>query len=264
MLDIPHRNQIRIGRYVWIETKQNQGKGKLTKGMVKKILTHVKSHPHGIMVMLEDGQTGRVKKVDYAVVDSTAESVSPTRGLADLQKIEMPGREDMENEFKETFRYDRRMANLPLNRQATDGMKFNGPLVLAKAICSFGNSYSGGFVFLGVADNGDIVGLEEDKKLGNFADYEDKFANHVRSKLESLLSNKAFFASKIRMAFRTIDNKTICIIQVLPSNKPLYVKAKPHDEFYVRGPTARAQHMTGDDLVWYIMERFPNYNRRSA
>ena len=174
----------------------------------------MESHPHGIMVNLEDGQTGRVKKID-----SVMESSPTAEGFVDLYKIEIPRTEDKENEFKETFQYDRKMANHIQNEQAIEGMKYNGPVELAKAICSLGNSYSGGFVFLGVADNGDIIGLEEDKKLGNFADYEDKFANHMRDKLESLLTDKAFFADKIQMVFRTVDDKTICIIQVLPGKQ---------------------------------------------
>ena len=254
-MSVPDKNQIKIGGRVWIETKQNRGTGKLTEGTVKEILTRVESHSHGIMVNLEGGQTGRVKRIDLAM-----ESISTVRGFVDLHKIEIPMIEDKENEFKETFQYDRRMASHIGNERATDSMKYNGPVELTKAICSLGNSYSGGFVFLGVADNGDIVGLEEDKKFGNFTDYEDKFANHMRNKLESLLADKAFFATKIQMVFRTVHGKTICIIQVLPANKPLHVRIKNRDEFYARGPTARAQHMMGDDLIRYIMERFPNYN----
>jgi len=35
--------------------------GKLTKGIVKRILTKSPNHHHGIKVMLEDNQVGRVK-----------------------------------------------------------------------------------------------------------------------------------------------------------------------------------------------------------
>ena len=254
-MNVPDRNQIKIGSHVWIETKQNQDTGKLTEGTVKEILTHAESHPHGIKVNLEDDQTGRVKKID-----SVMEFSSAGNGFVDLYKIEIPRTEDKENEFKETFQYDKKMANHIQNEQAIEGMKYNGPVELARAICSLGNSYSGGFVFLGVADNGDIIGLEKDKKLGKFTDYKDKFANHMRDKLESLLTDKAFFADKIQIVFRIVGGKTICIIQVLPANKPLHVKIKSRDEFYARGPTARAQHMTGDDLIRYTRGRFPNYN----
>ena len=62
-LGIPNKNEIRSGSRVQIETKQNQGKGKLTGGIVLDILTNSKTHPHGIKVRLEDGQVGRVKKI---------------------------------------------------------------------------------------------------------------------------------------------------------------------------------------------------------
>ena len=61
---IPNRDQIKIGAVVLIETKENQGTGKLTKGTVKTILTSSQTHPHGIKVSLEDEQVGRVKQME--------------------------------------------------------------------------------------------------------------------------------------------------------------------------------------------------------
>ena len=48
---------------VLIVLKQDQRTGKLTKGIVKDILTKSPNHPHGIKVRLQDGQVGRVKEV---------------------------------------------------------------------------------------------------------------------------------------------------------------------------------------------------------
>lgn len=48
---------------VLIVLKQNQRTGKLTKGIVKDILTKSPNHPHGIKVRLMDGQVGRVKEI---------------------------------------------------------------------------------------------------------------------------------------------------------------------------------------------------------
>ena len=59
----PTRNDIKKGLTVQIETKKDQGTGRLTAGMVKEILTASKYHPHGIKVRLQDGQVGRVKKI---------------------------------------------------------------------------------------------------------------------------------------------------------------------------------------------------------
>lgn len=58
-----NRKNIQIGGNVDIVQKQDQRTGKLTRGIVKRILTKSKTHPHGIKVQLESGIVGRVKKV---------------------------------------------------------------------------------------------------------------------------------------------------------------------------------------------------------
>lgn len=57
------RTNIKPGLTVLIVLKQDQGTGKLTKGIVKDILTKSPNHPHGIKVRLMDGQVGRVKEI---------------------------------------------------------------------------------------------------------------------------------------------------------------------------------------------------------
>ncbi|MFG6115259.1 YwbE family protein [Halobacillus sp. MO56] len=58
-----NRKDIQPGAGVAIVLKQDQRTGKLTKGVVKDILTKSAQHPHGIKVRLEDGQVGRVKEI---------------------------------------------------------------------------------------------------------------------------------------------------------------------------------------------------------
>jgi uncharacterized repeat protein (TIGR03833 family) len=57
------RSNIKPGITVLIVLKQDQPTGKLTKGIVKDILTKSPTHPHGIKVRLQDGQVGRVKEI---------------------------------------------------------------------------------------------------------------------------------------------------------------------------------------------------------
>jgi uncharacterized repeat protein (TIGR03833 family) len=57
------RDKIQPGMTVSVVQKQDQRSGQLTEGVVKKILTNSKNHPHGIKVMLEDGVVGRVKSI---------------------------------------------------------------------------------------------------------------------------------------------------------------------------------------------------------
>lgn len=57
------RSQIKPGLTVLIVLKQDQATGRLTRGIVKDILTKSPTHPHGIKVRLMDGQVGRVKEI---------------------------------------------------------------------------------------------------------------------------------------------------------------------------------------------------------
>jgi uncharacterized repeat protein (TIGR03833 family) len=57
------RNDIKIGDEVDIVLKKDQKTNKLTRGIVKRLLTNSSNHHHGIKVMLEDNQVGRIKKV---------------------------------------------------------------------------------------------------------------------------------------------------------------------------------------------------------
>lgn len=58
-----NRVDIKIGAKVRIVLKKDQRTGTLTEGFVAKLLTNSQFHPHGIKVMLNDGQVGRVQEI---------------------------------------------------------------------------------------------------------------------------------------------------------------------------------------------------------
>ena len=62
-MDGRDRKDIRPGLTVAIVLKKDQRSGKLTRGVVRDILTKSANHPHGIKVRLIDGQVGRVKEI---------------------------------------------------------------------------------------------------------------------------------------------------------------------------------------------------------
>ncbi|KGK87743.1 hypothetical protein SDC9_130825 [bioreactor metagenome] len=62
-MDGTNRANIKIGLKVLVVQKQDQRTGKLTEGIVKKILTNSPNHHHGIKVMLQDGIVGRVQQI---------------------------------------------------------------------------------------------------------------------------------------------------------------------------------------------------------
>ena len=57
------RSNIKPGMTVLIVMKKDQPTGKLTRGVVKDILTNSPTHPHGIKVRLQGGEVGRVKEI---------------------------------------------------------------------------------------------------------------------------------------------------------------------------------------------------------
>lgn len=62
-MDSTRRQDIRPGLTVDIVLKQDQATGRLTRGIVREILTPSPTHPHGIKVRLTSGAVGRVKAI---------------------------------------------------------------------------------------------------------------------------------------------------------------------------------------------------------
>jgi uncharacterized repeat protein (TIGR03833 family) len=66
LMDGRNRADIKPGMEVEIVLKADQRTGKLTRGVVKDVLTKSAQHPHGIKVRLNNGQIGRVKAIRSA------------------------------------------------------------------------------------------------------------------------------------------------------------------------------------------------------
>jgi uncharacterized repeat protein (TIGR03833 family) len=62
-MDGSERKNVRLGIRVDIVLKHDQRTGRLTRGVVKDVLTKSSFHPHGIKVRLDTGEVGRVKEV---------------------------------------------------------------------------------------------------------------------------------------------------------------------------------------------------------
>jgi uncharacterized repeat protein (TIGR03833 family) len=58
-----NRKDISPGLEVEIVLKEDQRTGRLTRGIVKDLLTKSPNHPHGIKVRLQDGKVGRVQNI---------------------------------------------------------------------------------------------------------------------------------------------------------------------------------------------------------
>lgn len=57
------RKNVTTGCEVEVVQKHHQRSGELTHGFVQRLLTKSPQHPHGIKVLLDTGEVGRVKNV---------------------------------------------------------------------------------------------------------------------------------------------------------------------------------------------------------
>lgn len=57
------RANIKSGLNVGVVMKEDQSSGRITYGLVQRILTNSPTHPHGIKVRLDTGEVGRVKEI---------------------------------------------------------------------------------------------------------------------------------------------------------------------------------------------------------
>jgi hypothetical protein len=139
-------------------------------------------------------------------------------------------------EFKSTLQWD--VVQEKMNKHLRHSV--------LKTIAAFLNS-AGGTLVIGVEDDGHIYGIEQDiKTTGNSLD---KF----EQLLTSLISDRigAELGHFIDIRYETVDDKTVCVVDVDRSLEPAYLKGRRGREFYIRmGNTTRLLDV--EETVSYV------------
>lgn len=126
--------------------------------------------------------------------------------------------------------------------------------IIAKAICAFLNS-NGGYLLIGVSDNGQVQGLEHDLKLSNGKNPKDFFFLEFDQMLKHFLS--FYVKSNIVGEFVSIQGKEIFVVSVSPlKQKPVFLNGQFKKEFYIRGEASSRQLSDIEDIVNYWIEKF--------
>ncbi|MDQ6968182.1 MAG: ATP-binding protein [Mariprofundaceae bacterium] len=123
-------------------------------------------------------------------------------------------------EFKSSVRWDIRQGCINKELEA----------VITKSIAGFMN-HRGGTLLIGVADNGNIIGIENDYKTirhKNRDGFECLIANFVAVRLSQDC------CTLIHCSFHTINEKEICRISIEPSTAPVYVEVGKTAHYFVR------------------------------
>lgn len=144
-------------------------------------------------------------------------------------------------EFKTSFRWDVREHNV---NKALEK-------VVIKTLAGFMNS-DGGTLIIGVEDNGYVYGLESD--FGTLEkNNADGFENHFSQIFNKMIG--VDFRQYVSLNFQTIEDKVVCCVQVLPSDRPVYVEEEGKQEFFVRTGNATSPMLMGQAFS-YIESRW--------
>lgn len=175
-----------------------------------------------------------LKKFEKEIIDNYRELESLETNELDSY---INSGESSEIEFKSSLRWDVREKKVNKKLQK----------IIAKTIAGFLNS-NGGALLIGVNDNGSIYGIENDIATLNRKD-QDGFEQYLIQLIENYL--KAVFTHYLQINFMEKENKTVCIIEVKPSDEPVYLRDKNTKEFYIRaGNTTRPLDV--EDAMKYI------------
>ena len=131
----------------------------------------------------------------------------PTQGARELMAAGESGRV----EFKSSARY-----NLH-SKQRDERIE----LVIAKTVAAFANS-DGGVLLIGVNDDGQAVGLDNDLQFMKQPDL-DRFELWLRDWLGASLGLVA--ATDVDISFESVDGCDVCVVRVPASTRPVVVTA---------------------------------------
>lgn len=145
--------------------------------------------------------------------------------------------EGMQAEFKSTLRVN-------LHTGQNDPKMEHAAL---KTLAAFLNS-KGGTLFLGVNDQGDVIGLEND----NFPN-EDKMALHLDNLIKTQLGGAVFAC--IKTTFSELGGKRFLAIECSASDKPVFLKNSAGEEFFIRAG-ASSPALPASHTHEYIQQRF--------
>jgi hypothetical protein len=128
--------------------------------------------------------------------------------------------ENAKVEFKSSLRHDYRQIKTDKNLES----------VILKSIAGFLNS-NGGTLIIGVDDDGEILGLEND-----YWSLKKRSKDGFEQRLMLIVSNEFGndVCSKIHVSFHEIRDKEICSLLIAPSKRPVYVEENNQTVFFLR------------------------------
>ena len=145
--------------------------------------------------------------------------------------------ENIQTEFKSTLRWN-------LHTDCRDVKMEHSVL---KTIIAFLNC-DGGVLFVGVDDNGELVGIEAD----HFPN-EDKYLLHFTNLVNSRIGKQ--FCNNISWEIVPYRNGKLMQVECTPSPKPAFLKTGNKEEFFIRTGPASVE-LSGSEMLDYTKNHF--------
>lgn len=124
-------------------------------------------------------------------------------------------------------------------------------LEVIKTVAGFLNT-RGGILLIGVADDGQVLGLDQDYKATQRAD-RDGYENWLTSIVEASMGKPP--AALIDLSFEQVEGADVCRVQVAASPHPVYVEVKDDLWFYARlGNSTR--RLNSREVVDYVAQHW--------
>ena len=263
-------NTLELGMTVEINPRSDSSRKVLVQGVILKILTKSDSHPHGILVELETGEIGRVKRVIAVQRLTKSNDPQPTSTLKIQLSTFIDQGENHRIEFKSDILWSTNFTkediknHRPQSKELHAYGKATSKIVIAKSLASFLNS-DGGTLIIGVRENkencvDEIIGVELE-----FQSLRDASQDGYRRMIVDLI--KDYFPSNIfnhlnsyfRIEFEKINDLLVCGIVVAKSDKKVFLKLNNIDHFFIRAD-ASTREISGEQIVDYCQSRFANMN----
>ena len=256
------QEQLQKGTLVKINPQSDRTRKVIVEGLIQEVLTKSPSHPHGLLVRLQSGETGRVKELINRL------EVKEETELEELKFVErqiediIADGESHFSEFKSSCLWSQDLSKEAiLARNISQYGTQTSRIIIAKSIAGFLNA-DGGSLVIGVKevkdkDEVEVIGINsevpklKDKTLDGYR----------RMLLDSVISPylPSFVFNRIndylKISFHEIGDATVCLVNMCKSKRRVFLELNNRDIFVVR-IDASTRQVIGEDLVEYCLNRF--------
>jgi len=190
--------------------------------------------------IIENGNRSIDSKLWSEIEQIMTQSTKEAYHMSQENMLQLVGKEESATlEFKASIRWDLK------DKKPNDSLCF--PAI--KTVAAFLNSY-GGKLIIGVGNNHEIHGLENDYKT--FQGRRDSFEQYLLNKLCTHIG-QAICGLHIKIKYYEIDQKEICLVDVDPCSEPIFIT--DNEDFYIRVGNGNRK-LKNRELTKYVEEHF--------